>query len=261
LTVEVKNGSFRYNSQPDLFKNLNFRVESGEILSILGPNGCGKTTLLKCILGLLDLMEGAIYINGEKSEQKNNAFHKQNIGYVPQIHQIPFSYTVLEIVLMGRARFVNTFSVPNTHDIEIAKQSLQILGISRLKDRIFTDLSGGEKQLVLISRALASGTETLIFDEPTSALDYRNQYAILEVMKRLKNERKFTIIMTTHHPEHALNVSDKVLLIGTNNVIFGDVDEALTEDNLKSVYGMEIKVINLSYGEKHFKGIFPLINL
>lgn len=261
MTVEVRNGGFRYDSQPNLFKNLNFRVGSGEILSILGPNGCGKTTLLKCILGLLDLPEGAIYINGERIGEKNNAFNKQNIGYVPQIQQVPFSYTAIEIVLMGRARFVNTFSVPDARDIEISENSMEILGVSRLKDRIFSDLSGGEKQLVLISRALASGARILIFDEPTSALDYKNQYVILEVMKRLKKERDLTIIMTTHHPEHALNVSDKVLLMGQDNMIFGCADEVLTELNLRSVYGMDIKVIDLDYGDNHFRGIFPLIKL
>jgi len=260
LTVEVIKGCFGYSSEAKIFEDLNFKIDRYEILSILGPNGCGKTTLLKCILGTFNLTDGMIRINGKDLSELKNVRNGLNVGYVPQNHQTAFPYTVLEMVLMGRARFIGTFSTPKDEDLEIAKESLQILGVSHLEERSFPELSGGEKQLVLIARALASKANILIFDEPTSALDYRNQYAILEVLRKLTREYGFTVIMTTHHPEHALHVSDKVLLMdNTKNIIFGSVDDTLTDENLQKAYGMNVKVISIPCGEDNLKGIFPMI--
>ena len=260
MTVEVINGCFGYSSKSKIFEDLNFKIDRCEILSILGPNGCGKTTLLKCLLGTFNLTGGIIRINGKDLREIKNVRNSQNIGYVPQNHQTAFPYTALEMVLMGRARFIGMFSTPKDENLEIAKESLQILGVGHLEDRSFPELSGGEKQLVLIARALASKAKILIFDEPTSALDYRNQYVILEVLRKLTRKCGFTVIMTTHHPEHALHISDKVILMDdTNNIIYGGVNETLTDENLQKAYGMNVRVISIPYGEDNLKGIFPLI--
>lgn len=251
------NGCFGYSPERNVFRDLNFKIDRYEVLSILGPNGCGKTTLLKCLLGTLNLTAGIIRVNGENICRSQNARNNSNIGYVPQNHQTAFPYTVLDMVLMGRSRFIDLFSTPNDNDIKIAKESLQILGASNFMDRSFSELSGGEKQLVLIARALASKANILIFDEPTSALDYKNQYVILEILRKLTHEYGLTVIMTTHHPEHALHISDKVLLMGSE-IIFGDVNETLTDDNLQKAYDMDVRVISIPVGERKLKGIFPI---
>ena len=254
MLVEVLNGCFEYSLKFPVFKNLNFNVDHGEILSILGPNGCGKTTLLKCLLGILDLKEGKIRMNGEDGSP--------NVGYVPQSPQMVFPYTALEMVIMGRARYVGMFSTPTSKDVEIARESLKTIGISHLEKRAFSEISGGEKQLVLVARALASEAKILVFDEPTSALDYKNQYLILEMLHKLTQKKGLTVIMTTHHPEHALYISDKILLMANGeNSIFGETNGTLTENNLKKIYGMDIKIVSIAHGEDHLKGIIPIIDL
>ena len=232
-------------------------------MSILGPNGCGKTTLLKCLLGMLNLKEGEIHINGEDRGKIKREGNSLNMGYVPQSHQMVFPYTVLEMVIMGRARYVGMFSTPTSKDVEIARESLKMIGISHLEERAFSEISGGEKQLVLIARALASEAKILVFDEPTSALDYKNQYLILEILHKLTHERGLTVIMTTHQPEHALYISDRILLMGSDeeSSIFGETSTTLTEDNLRRVYKIGMKIVSIPHGKDHLKGIIPIINL
>lgn len=263
MAVEVIDGAFKYSSGYEIFEDLNFNLNSGEILSILGPNGCGKTTLLKCLLGILNLKEGEICINGKNTEKIKKAGNTPDIGYVPQNHQIIFPYTVFEMVVMGRARYVGMFSMPASKDVLIAKESLKTIGIGHFEKRTFSKLSGGEKQLVLIARALASEADILVFDEPTSALDFKNQYQVLELIHKLTHERGITIIMTTHHPEHALYISDKVLLMGSDRreSFFGDACKMITEDNLSKIYGINAKIVSVQHGKDNLKGIIPIINL
>ena len=263
MAVEVIDGAFKYSPGYEIFKGLNFNINSGEILSILGPNGCGKTTLLKCLLGILNLRKGEVYINGKNIGKIKKAGSTPDVGYVPQSHLMVFPYTVLEMVIMGRARYIGMFSIPASKDVSIAKESLKIIGIGHFEKRAFSELSGGEKQLVLIARALASEANILIFDEPTSALDFKNQYLILELIHKLTHERGITVIMTTHHPEHALYISDKVLLMGSDRreSFFGDVYEMITEDNLGKIYGINAKIVSIQHGKDNLKGIIPIINL
>lgn len=261
MRVKVVKGRFGYSKGSTVFEDINFEVGRGEILSILGPNGCGKTTLLKCLLGLLNFTGGEIHIGGHESGEVKKDNLGSHIGYVPQNHHTAFPYSVTEMVLMGRARFIGTFSAPSEKDVEIAKDCLEMLNISHYGKRDFPELSGGEKQLVLIARALASNADVLIFDEPTSALDYKNQYAILQALHKLTREKDLTIIMTTHHPEHALYISDKVLLMGEGRSIFGRVSDAFTEENLKHIYGMEMKVVSIPHGDDMLMSVVPIIEL
>ena len=249
LAVEVMDAAFEYSQNSNVFSNLSLKVNDGEVLTILGPNGCGKTTLLKCLLGMLNLKKGKIYINGD-------------IGYVPQSYRVVFPYSVIDMVLMGRARYIGMFSTPSSKDVKIAMESLQAIGISHLEKRAFSELSGGEKQLVLIARALASEAKVMILDEPTSALDYKNQYHVLELIYKLAHEKGLTVIVTTHYPEHALYISDKILLMSKNGRgIFGDVDEILTEGNLSKIYGINTRIISIPHGKYYLKGIIPIISI
>lgn len=258
MGVEVIDAAFEYSPKTKVFSNLSLKVNDGEILTILGPNGCGKTTLLKCLLGMLNLKQGEIYINGKKATGVN--FH--NIGYVPQIYQIVFPYTVIDMILMGRARYIGMFSTPSSKDVKIAKESLKTVGISHLEKRTFSEISGGEKQLVLIARALASEAKMMILDEPTSALDYKNQYHVLELIYRLTHKKGLTVIMTTHYPEHAFYISDKILLMSKNDKsIFGNMNEILTESNLSKIYGINTKIVSIPHGKYDLKGIIPIISI
>jgi iron complex transport system ATP-binding protein len=260
--LEMINGGFGYHRDPMVFQNLNFKINNGEIMSILGPNGCGKTTLLKCLMGIMELTQGSVLMDGHEVPKAPDRSAGQNIGYVPQNHNMVYSYTVLEMTLMGRARFIPIFSVPSSEDVKIARASLKMAEIGGYEDRIFSELSGGEKQLVLIARALASDAEILIFDEPTSALDYKNQYMVIKLLYKLAKERDHIIIMTTHHPEHALNLSDKILLMnGSKYCQFGDTSSIFTKENINKLYGIDVEIVSVLNGENRYKGLVPLIRL
>ena len=162
MIFELRNGSFAYNKKDYIFKDISFTIKSGEILTILGRNGIGKTTLVKCISRIQQLQEGNIYINNKLVSPHDNA----PIGYVPQARELSFPYTVEEIVLMGRSRHIGMFSVPTDKDYEIVHSVLKRIGISSLASKIASSLSGGQLQLAFIARALASEPQLLIMDEP-----------------------------------------------------------------------------------------------
>ena len=220
--IALDGASFRYGEEW-VFRDVNFTLEKGQAAAILGPNGRGKTTLLKTIVGLLNVDEGNVRTSGR-------------IGYVAQRHEIAFSYRVLDIVVMGRASQIGLFRTPGTDDFRIARRILDRLGIADFAERIFTQLSGGERQMVMIARALASDCEILILDEPTSALDFSNQSLILETLARITTEDGLTLLMTTHVPQHAQSLVDQVLLMhGLDNYAWGPVEEMLTEPHLQSL--------------------------
>jgi len=252
MAIEIKNASFEYISGNPVFREVTCSLAQGEILSVIGPNGCGKTTLLQCILGILELSRGAIVISAG-----------QRIGYVPQEHHAPFPYTVKEMVVMGRAHRIGLFSVPKKEDEDAAMRWLEALSITRLAEKPYTEISGGEKQLVRIARALASGGAVLLLDEPAASLDFKNQQLILEVLRKLSHEKTRAIIMTTHHPQHALSVSDKVLLMssGIHPPIYGNTADVLTEENVKRIYGVDAKIISLAHEHGAIKGVIPISHL
>ncbi|MCQ2002120.1 ABC transporter ATP-binding protein [Arthrobacter zhaoxinii] len=219
---------FRYSRvRPWLFRNLGFSLERGEILSILGPNARGKTTLLKCLSGLLAPREGQVH-------------GATGIGYVPQDHGAGPSFSVAEMVLMGRTRHLRAYQTPRREDHDAADAAMERVGVGGWAGRDYSTLSGGQRQLVLIARAVASGCELLILDEPASALDLNNQSRVLSVLTGLAAEG-MGIIMTTHHPDHALHVSRNALLfVGSHDVRWGPTEELLTGAALSEVYGLPI---------------------
>ncbi|WP_286723693.1 ABC transporter ATP-binding protein, partial [Pelotomaculum sp. PtaB.Bin117] len=196
MILEIKDASFGY-SQKTVLRNISFNVGAGELLCLLGPNGVGKTTLFKSILGFIAIKGGEIILDGQNIKKWSKSRLAKAVGYVPQAHTTPFPYTVLDVVLMGRIAHLGPFSSPSRDDVKIAEESLERLGVSFLKDMTYTEISGGERQMALIARALTQKPQILILDEPTSNLDYGNQVRVLLQIKKL-SEEGIGVIMTSH---------------------------------------------------------------
>ncbi|MBP2642953.1 MAG: Iron-chelate-transporting ATPase [Firmicutes bacterium] len=243
MRLEVKNVSCGYASKT-VFSGVSLEMMSGEALCLLGPNGVGKTTFFKTILGFLKILNGEILLNGEDISKWSRKYFASKVGYIPQTHIPPFPFKVLDVVVMGRTAHLSAFALPNQRDWKIAEESLHILGISHLKDQSYTEISGGERQLVLIARALTQEPELLIMDEPTSNLDFGNQIKVLKLIKEVVDKGKLGVIMTTHIPNHAFLIGSKVAVMGgCDSFVFGAPDEVITEKRLKDVYGVDVKIV------------------
>ncbi|MDR1730832.1 MAG: ABC transporter ATP-binding protein, partial [Synergistaceae bacterium] len=223
---------FRYGLRSGwILRNFSCSLAGGEILAVLGPNGCGKTTLLKLLLGILKPVEGKFRRVGTP-------------GYVPQISIPAFNYSVLEMTVMGRASKIGLFSVPDRRDYQCAQEALARLGIADLAQRGCMSLSGGQRQLVMIARALVSNPSCLVLDEPTSALDFKNQDVILKTLKQLADEG-LAVVMTTHSPQHALHIATRALVIESDaRYLYGPVSDVMASENLNRLYGLELKTLH-----------------
>lgn len=225
-------------------KDLNLSFNGNEVVCLLGANGCGKTTLLKTILGVLPKLSGELLIQNKDQKQWQRNLLAQFLGYVPQAHNHVFPFTAEEVVLMGRTAHLSWCSSPKQVDKDIAQSCIERLGIAHLAQQPYTQLSGGERQLVLIARALAQEPTFLIMDEPTASLDFGNQIRVLEQIEQLK-QQGLSILMTTHQPEHAMRIADRIILFHQGNVIAdGDPQSCLTADNLATIYSLDKSVIS-----------------
>lgn len=260
MILEVKNAVCGYGMK-SVVKDISLKVTNGEILCLLGPNGVGKTTFFKTILGFLKIQKGEILLNGENITNWPKNKLAKVIGYVPQAHTPPFPFSVIDTVVMGRTPHIGNLSSPSKKDIEIAEEALDRLKILYLKDKIYTEISGGERQMVLIARALTQQPEILIMDEPTSNLDFGNQIRVLKQINEL-SKSGLGVIMTSHFPNHAFLCSTKVALMQKNNDFkVGKVDEIVTEENLKAAYGINVKIIDTQIDkDKILKSCIPLLN-
>lgn len=244
MSIEVKDLSFSYSERPVLH-NINFSVGKGEFLSILGPNGVGKSTLFRCVLGLLSGYTGQVLVDGTDSRTFSTREAAKHIAYIPQSSRSIFNYSVFDIVLMGRTSGLATFRSPGKADRELCHWAMEKVGITRLADRCFHRLSGGEQQLVLIARALVQKAPILMLDEPTANLDFGNQLLVLEQARSLAQEG-YTVIQTTHHPEQSYMFSDRILAIQNGRVLVGGAPKTvLTEENIRSLYGVDVDVVSL----------------
>ena len=257
MILEIKNLSFAYDKYV-VFKDLNFKLESPNVLSILGPNGIGKTTLIKCLLGIKKKTSGEILIDNKDIDKFEKKDFYSFVAYLKQGGKETSIYTVLDTVLLGLASQINPLLKPKDSDIEKVHKILEELGIYHLKDKHVSKLSGGEAQMVFMARALVREPKILILDEPESNLDYRNQLLMLDTITRLKEQGKL-IIFNTHYPEHALRYSDKVLLLNKNYKFkFGNTSEIITKENIEETYRIKTVVGELKDGDIIYKDIIPL---
>jgi len=248
LILEIKNAICGYKNNV-ILDNLSFQVNKGDILSIMGANGIGKTTLFKTILGHLKLLNGEILIHGKDIKSLTSKEKAKQIAYVPQAHIPPFPFKVIDVVAMGRTSHISVFRSPSKEDMEIAEECLNTVNILYLQDKSYTEVSGGERQLVLIARALAQKSGILIMDEPTANLDFGNQTRILDQIREL-SKQGLTIIYTTHFPEHAFLCSSQVLVIkGKDDFVIGNAGEIITSELIKEVYHVDafVKEIELDF--------------
>lgn len=260
MKMEIKDIVCGYGSRK-VVNGISITVESGEILCLLGPNGVGKTTLFKSLLGFLKIKSGQVLIDDEDISSWSRKKLAKAVGYVPQAHNSSFEFNVLDVVVMGRAAYIGTMSSPSKEDVKIAEDALKALGIYFLKDRIYTEISGGERQMVLLARALTQQPKILIMDEPTSNLDYGNQVRLLQQVNELA-KKGLAIIMTTHSPDHAFLCSSKVALLQRNNKFkVGSVNEIVTETNLKEAYGVNVSIVKTKgANDEEIRTCVPLLN-
>lgn len=261
--LEIKNLNFAYGDTT-ILNGINFSIKQGEIFCIFGPNGCGKTTMLDCILGLHKVHQGEILIEGKNINDMKIEEMARKVSYVPQKHQHTFGYSVLEMVLMGRTAHTSMFDSPKKEDVKIAEECLKNVGMYAFKDRIFNNLSGGEAQLVKLARALAQETNLIIFDEPTSHLDFRHELNVIKYMAKLIKEFNKSIIMATHFPNHAFYFEsqglDTQVAMMENGVFYakGKAEKVLDEENMSRIFKIKTKVYKNMEGDDRFNYMVPI---
>ena len=239
MSIEVKNLRFRYGARP-VIGDVSFTAEKGELLAVLGPNGVGKSTLFRCLLGFLKPVGGEILVDGKELGAYSRRELAKKIAYIPQSHTPAFDHTVLDSVLMGMTAQLGVFEQPGQAQREKALQMLRALGIEKLADRGCMKISGGERQLMLLARALVQDASMLIMDEPTANLDYGNSCRVMERVKKL-GQTGYTIIFSTHDPNQAFSYATKVLALKDGGVMAVGAPEAvLTEDVLSRLYGIPV---------------------
>jgi iron complex transport system ATP-binding protein len=239
--IRIKNASFSYNDHT-VFSSVNLDIMPGEVLCLLGPNGCGKTTLLRCINGALKLEKGSIQLDDKDLSSMTATAIARRIGFVFQEHSAPFPYSVIDVVCMGRAPHLGIFSAPATKDLQIAETALDSVGMYHLRDKPYTQISGGERQLILIARTIAQQPDVILLDEPTSHLDLKNQTLILRMIHRLA-QQGMSIMMSSHLPNHALLHSSQVALMHNGGILAaGKPDDVISEESLQRIYGIEVKI-------------------
>ena len=225
-------------------RGLDVKLKQGEVLALLGPNGSGKTTLLKTLLGILTPLAGEPTIDGTPIGRLSAGERARRIAYVPQSHTPSFAFTVETIVLMGRTAHGNLFSAPSGADRAVAARALERFGIAALSTRPYTMISGGERQLVLLARALAQEPRFIVLDEPTASLDFGNQGKVLREMRALAASGH-GVLFTTHDPNHALRAADRAFLMRSGaRLAEGKVREVLTRGRLEELYGTPVEALS-----------------
>ena len=259
MELTLKHVTCGYGTTP-ILKDVSLTLRQGEIVCILGPNGIGKTTIFRSVLGFLKLLEGEVLLDGVPRDRMRARDFAKCVGYVPQSHEPPFPYSVPDVVVMGRAAHLRPFEAPGFEEYRIVDQVLNMLEISYLREKTYTQISGGERQMVLIARALAQNSGLLVMDEPTANLDFGNQIHVLQSIKKL-TASGLGVLMTTHNPDHAFLCCDRVILLTKDKqVLEGTVDEIVTEENLRKAYGVEVRITTTvtETGEK-IRSCVPLL--
>ena len=240
--IRVEKLSFRYGSKL-ILENINFSLGKGEILILMGLNGSGKSTLINCIMGFLKPQSGKVYYNGINTLSMSRNDRAHIVSYVPQDIGTSCSLNVLEYLSLGRIAYKKMYQIASKEDYDCVREHAKKMDIEHLLNKNMNEISGGERQLVAITKSLIQETPVIIFDEPTAALDYKNQILYLQTIKKLCKEGK-TVILSTHNPNHALSLNSIVALIH-NRLIFayGEARKTLTNEVLQSVYNKNVKII------------------
>ncbi len=241
MNLLVHSLCFSYDTNP-LLKDISFSLDTGNFVCVLGKNGAGKSTLFHCILNLLKGYTGTISLDQENIKFLKERDLAKYIAYIPQLHKQSFNFSVFEMVLMGTTASLSTFATPKEEQQTVAMESLRLMGMENYASRLFSHLSGGEQQMVLIARALAQKAPILIMDEPCSNLDYGNQIRLLKKLKQLST-MGYLILLSTHNPEHAFLFADKVLVLHKGNALaLGNPQEVLTSSLLEEIYNIPIQL-------------------
>ena len=244
MSVKIENLSFAYGPH-QVLKNISLDVADGTLVNVLGPNGTGKSTLFRCILGLYTDYKGKIVVNGKDVSKLSIRERAKEMAFIPQSHKPVYDYAVVDVVLMSAGAGSGAFFSPKSSDVDRAYKALERVGIDYLADRPYTRISGGEQQLVLIARALAQNANTIIMDEPTSALDYGNTVRVLSCVRQLSVEG-LTVIQSTHQPDQAFLYADKTLVLHEGEVLaYGSPKDTITAELISKIYGVEVEVNSL----------------
>jgi iron complex transport system ATP-binding protein len=239
--IKTENLTFAYKDQP-VIKGISLSIEKGEMVGLLGPNGSGKTTVLKIFSAVLS-GRGQVKLNGRDIQTYGKRELSRLFAMVPQESQILFPYTVAEIVLMGRASYHSPLALEGERDLEIARASMELTDCLSFADRYLHELSGGEKQRVIIARALAQEPEILLLDEPSAFLDLKHQVQIFELMRRLNREHGLTIVAALHDLNLAALFFPRLVMLRDGRIYRdGSPREVLTESTIEEIYGIKVRV-------------------
>ena len=242
MSIDVAHLSFSYGNR-EILHDLSFSIPDGCLVNVLGPNGVGKSTLFRCILGLSPHYSGTILVNGKDLRALSVRERAREISYIPQSHAPVYDYEVVDVVLMATGNDLKMLATPGEAQLQRAHEALARIGIEHLAHRTYTQISGGEQQLVLIARALAQNAQTIIMDEPTSALDYGNTMRVLSC-------EGLSIVQSTHNPDHAFLYSDATMVLSKGRLrAFGNPREVITSELISELYDIEVEVNSL-YGDK-----------
>ena len=257
--ITARNLSCGYDGKP-VAGPLSFTLESGEVKYLLGPNGAGKTTLFKTLLGFITPCTGSLLFDDEDMSGWDRRKYGQMFGYIPQEHEAAFPFTVLEFVLMGRTPHLGAMQTAGKRDEEAALAALRELGMESFANRDYTQLSGGERQMVLVARVLAQQPAFLVMDEPTSALDMGNQARVLNMAQQLAG-RGFGVLMTTHDPNQALLLNNQVIcLTRDGNCCSGRAQDVLTQERLSTLYGCPVVTGSLEDNGQSYHVCIPAVS-
>ena len=242
-TLDIRNVSFAYSRNgQQVLQDISFSAGDGELIAVLGPNGVGKSTLFKCILGFLKKYQGRILINGRDLRSLSHKQIARQIAYIPQSAYPVFNYDVLDVVMMGLTSRLSLLSSPSQEHIKEAREALASLGIAHLEHAGYGEISCGERQLVLIARALVQKSKILIMDEPTANLDYGNQFRVMQRVAGLA-KNGYTILLSTHNPDQAFLYANRVVMLYGGAVLAdGTPDAVLDAALIKKVYGVDVSV-------------------
>ena len=248
MSLDVQNLHFSYGGH-EVLKGVSFCAEYGEMLSVLGPNGVGKSTLFRCMLGSVKPNKGTVLVDGEFVQTMSAEALSRRVAYIPQAHHPVFNFSVMDMVLMGTTSRMGRFAQPGKIQENQALSALERMGILHLKDRGCANISGGERQLVLIARAIAQQAKILVMDEPTANLDFVNKIRVMKTVRNL-TEDGYTVIQSTHDPDQADFYSHKILALWDGKVLaWGTPEDTISDGLISALYGVDVTVCRIGDGD------------